>query len=136
MEYEALKGLIKSGNLIAAIFGSAIAMFFSKKPTTLRDWVRSVFAFLFGVAATSFLTPFIIFYCNNKDIEWIVDIEYSVAFIVGLLSMGIIELILTLLNRLITMGIIDIILNSLKRLITNPKQAFEVIRDFLPFFKK
>lgn len=120
MEYETMKALFKSGNIIAAIFGSSIAMFFSKRPTTLRDWVRSVFTFLFGVISTGFLTPLIVFYFTEIDVKWIVEAEYSVAFVVGLLSMGVIELIFTFLNKLIK----------------NPKQVFLDIKDFIPFFKK
>ena len=90
-----LKLGIKTGHLITGFIAGLMGLMFNKRPQNFRQKVRSYLIVLSGAIATGFLTPLIFLKWS-----WLKDAEYSVAFIVGLFGMGIIESLFVLIVKL------------------------------------
>jgi len=94
MEDYLIKFGIKTGHLITGLIAGAMSLVFSQRPRNLREKVRSYFIVIFGSLATAYITPVIVL----KWI-WLQSVDYSVAFVVGLFGMGLIESIFALLYK-------------------------------------
>lgn len=90
-----LKFGIKTGHIITGLIAGVMGLLFNKRPQDLRGKIRSYLVVLSGAIATAFITPLIV-----VKWSWLLDAEYSVAFVVGLFGMGIIESCFVLLVKL------------------------------------
>lgn len=77
-----LKGIHLITGLIAGIMG----LLFNKRPQTVRENIRSYMVVLFGAILTGYITPLVLL-----KFDFLLSAEYSVAFVVGLFGMGVIE---------------------------------------------
>ena len=86
MEDVLAKFGIKTAHFIAGLIGSGIGLLFSSRPRTKREMIK-VFLIVFGGAlVTGYCTPLLI-----KWQQWLVGVEYSAGFMIGLFGMGILE---------------------------------------------
>lgn len=86
MEDMLLKYGIKAGHLITGLVAGVMGLLFNKRPQTLRAKIRSYFVVLSGALMTGYITPLILL-----KWKWLIGAEYSVAFVVGLFGMGVVE---------------------------------------------
>ena len=95
MEDMLLKIGIKAGHLITGLIAGLMGLLFNKKPQNFRQKVKSYLIVVSGAIATGFITPLIL-----VKWDWLMDAEYSVAFVVGLFGMGIIESLFVLVSKI------------------------------------
>lgn len=86
MEDVLLKFGVKTGHLITGLVAGIMGLLFNKRPQTLRAKIRSYIVVLSGAVLTGYITPLILL-----KWDWLSGAEYSVAFVVGLFGMGVIE---------------------------------------------
>lgn len=86
MEDMLLKFGVKMGYLITGLIAGVMGLMFNKRPNTIKEKMRSYVVVLFGAVLTGYLTPLVLL-----NWKWLQEAEYSVAFVVGLFGMGIIE---------------------------------------------
>lgn len=86
---------LKGGHVMTGLIAGIMGFLFNKKPSTITEKIRSYLVVLSGAVLTGFLTPLVL-------LKWdlLSDAEYSVAFVVGLFGMGIIESLFVLVNKL------------------------------------
>lgn len=95
MEEILMKFGVKTGHLITGFIAGLMGMLFNKRPQTFRQRVRAYIVVFFGALLTGYITPAILL-----KWKWLIDVEYSVAFVVGLFGMGLIESIFVIINKL------------------------------------
>lgn len=95
MEDMLLKFGIKAGHLITGLVAGLMGLLFNKRPQNFRQKIRSYLVVLSGAVTTGFITPLVL-----VKWDWLYDAEYSVAFILGLFGMGIIESLFVLVIKL------------------------------------
>jgi hypothetical protein len=85
---------LKTGHLITGLIAGVMGLLFNKRPQNIRQKTRSYFVVLSGAVLTGYLTPLILL-----KWKWLESAEYSVAFVVGLFGMGVIESIFMLISK-------------------------------------
>lgn len=97
MEELAMKLGIKLGYVVTGLLGGLMSLMFNKKPRTRLEKIRSYVIVVLGALLTGYITPLIL-------LKWSAfqNVEYSIAFIVGLFGMGITEAIFVLIQKLKT----------------------------------
>lgn len=95
MEDILMKFGVKTGHFITGLIAGIMGLLFNKRPQNFRQKVRSYFVVLSGAVLTAYLTPLVL-------LKWqfLNEAEYSVAFVVGLFGMGIVESIFMLIVKL------------------------------------
>ena len=86
---------LKIPYLITGAIAGVMGMVFNNKPRTTRQKIRSYVVVISGAVLTGYLTPLVFLYWEDLR-----SAEYSVAFILGLFGMGLIETIFVILNKL------------------------------------
>lgn len=86
---------LKGAHLLTGLIAGLMGLLFNKRPTTIREKIKAYAVVLSGAMLTGFLTPLVLL-----KWEWLQGAEYSVAFIVGLFGMGIIEAIFNFISKL------------------------------------
>ncbi len=77
---------IKGIHLLTGLIGGSIALIFGGKIKTWRDQLKATVFVFAGAIVTGFVTPLVV----SWRPEWI-EVEHSIAFIIGILGMGIIR---------------------------------------------
>lgn len=91
-----MESLFKVPYLAVGAIGGAISIIFGEnKPKTLRQWIKSTSFVLSGAIITNFVTPLIMHLMPK-----FADFEYSIAFIFGLLGIGIVKAIFNVIKKL------------------------------------
>jgi len=95
MEDILLKLGLKAGHLITGLIAGIMGFVFNNKPTNFKEKIKSYFVVLSGAILTGYLTPLVL-------LKWelLNSAEYSVAFVVGLFGMGLVESVFVLINKL------------------------------------
>lgn len=95
MEDILLKLGLKAGHLITGLIAGIMGLVFNNRPRSFRQKIRSYFVVVSGAILTGYLTPLVL-------LKWtfLNGAEYSIAFVVGLFGMGLVESIFVLLNKL------------------------------------
>lgn len=93
MEEYLIKFGLKTGHFISGFVAGIVGIIFNKDDT--RSKFRKWSIVCFGAICTGYLTPLVI-----KKWDWLLDVEYSVAFVVGLFGMGLIESVFVIINKL------------------------------------
>lgn len=86
MEEMLAKLGLKSAHLITGLLGGAVGLIFGKQKNTLKGRLRSVGVVVIGAVVTGYVTPLILQWKPGWE-----NTEYSIAFLVGIFGMGIIE---------------------------------------------
>ena len=86
---------LKGAHLITGLIAGIMGLIFNKKPVSKKEKIKAYAVVLGGAILTGFLTPLVLL-----KWEWLLGAEYSVAFVVGLFGMGILETIFNLIGRL------------------------------------
>lgn len=94
MEDVLVKFGIKTGHLITGLIAGVMGLLFNKRPQTMRQKIRSYFVVLSGAVLTGYITPLILL-----KWKWLIGAEYSVAFVVGLFGMGVIETLFIIIKK-------------------------------------
>ena len=86
---------IKLGYVITGLLGGLMSLMFNKRPKTRMEKIKSYTIVVLGALLTGYITPLIL-------LKWSAfqNVEYSIAFIVGLFGMGITEAIFVLIQKL------------------------------------
>lgn len=90
-----VKGGLKSGHFIFGFIAGAVGLLFSQKPRNNTDRLKMFLIFVAGTISTGMLTPIVVL-----KWEWLSTVEYSVAFVIGLFGMGLIEAVFKILKSL------------------------------------
>ena len=77
---------VKIPHIITGLIAGAIGALFNERPRTRWEKIRSYCIIASGSVVTAFVTPLIVAWK-----PFFADVEYSVAFIVGIFGMGILE---------------------------------------------
>lgn len=93
-----MDSLFKVPLLAVGAIGGAISMLFGdKKPQTIREWSKSAVFVLAGAVITNFITPLLLHWFPSIN-----EFEYSIAFVFGLLGIGIVKAIFNVVKQLNT----------------------------------
>ena len=90
-----VKGGLKGGHFLFGFIAGVVGLMFSQKPQNNKQRLKLFFIFLCGTVSTGILTPLVLL-----KWEWLLTAEYSVAFVIGLFGMGLIEAAFKILNNL------------------------------------
>lgn len=84
---------LKMGHLATGLIAGLMGFMFNKKPSNISEKIRSWVVVFSGAILTGYITPLVL-------LKWdfLESAEYSVAFVVGLFGMGIVESIFILIN--------------------------------------
>ena len=90
-----VKSGLKGGHFLFGFIAGIVGLMFSQKPDSWRGRLRLFFIFIAGTVTTGVLTPLVLL-----KWQWLLSAEYSVAFVVGLFGMGLIEAGFRLITKL------------------------------------
>tara|TARA_R110002012_G_scaffold263606_1_gene446760 strand:- start:472 stop:813 length:342 start_codon:yes stop_codon:yes gene_type:complete len=94
MEEMLAKVGLKGVHIITGLIGGSIGLFFGKTLKTVRDKVKAFFVVLAGSVVTGYITPLIMIWFPNWE-----SAEYSIAFFMGLMGMGVVEGLVSLVTK-------------------------------------
>ena len=86
---------LKGVHILTGLIAGMMGLLFNNKPRNFRQKIRSYIVVVSGAILTGYVTPLVLIYFHILN-----GAEYSVAFIVGLFGMGLIEGLFALLNKL------------------------------------
>lgn len=86
---------LKSMHIITGLIAGIMSLLFNKKPKTISEKIKAYSVVIAGALVTGYLTPVILLKWN-----WLMSVEHSVAFCIGLFGMGIIEALFMLISKL------------------------------------
>ena len=86
---------LKGAHLLTGLIAGVMGLVFNKRLTTIREKIRAYTIVLSGAILTGYITPLVLL-----KWEFLIGAEYSVAFVVGLFGMGLIEAIFNFIGRL------------------------------------
>ena len=81
-----VKSGLKGGHFLFGFIAGVVGLMFSQKPNSWRGRLRMFFIFIAGTLTTGMLTPLVLL-----KWQWLYTAEYSVAFVIGLFGMGLVE---------------------------------------------
>lgn len=91
-----MEGIFKIPLLVVGAIGGALGIVFGQqKPRTFKEWMKAVVFVCSGAIITNFLTPLVLHLFPD-----LLNLEYSVALIVGLFGIGIVMSLFNILNML------------------------------------
>lgn len=108
-----MEGLFKIPLLIVGAIGGGLGILFGQdKPKTPREWIKASIFVGAGAVITNFLTPLVLHWFPS-----FINLEYSIALIVGLFGIGIVKALFNVVKMLNTdfFGTIDKIKGIFKR---------------------
>lgn len=106
---------VKIPHIITGLIAGAIGTLFNARPRTQWEKIRSYCIIASGAIVTAFVTPLIVAWK-----PFFADVEYSVAFIVGIFGMGILEGIYKIVQRFNTSPLE--LLETLKKIWKNDRE--------------